>query len=83
MAGNIALNPPASDIIRSAFEKMAEGNFNVQQVWKEAVSKGLKCSKNAYLVQGQHEPLICEVLFYDIQDTINGRKKKLQKRRLS
>jgi site-specific DNA recombinase len=28
------------------------------------------------IVQGQHEPLISEALFYDVQDVLNGRKKK-------
>ncbi len=27
------------------------------------------------LVQGQHEPIISEALFYDVQDVLNGRKK--------
>jgi hypothetical protein len=27
-------------------------------------------------VQGLHEPLISESLFYDVQDTLNGRKKR-------
>ena len=102
----IASDPSTANIIKWAFEKMGEGNFNVQQIWKEAVSKGLRCSKNnfwsmihnpvycgkifipkfkdeeAHLVHGQHEPLITEALFYDIQDTINGRKKKPQKTKI-
>jgi site-specific DNA recombinase len=28
------------------------------------------------LVQGQHEPLISEALFYDVQDVLDGRKRK-------
>jgi site-specific DNA recombinase len=32
--------------------------------------------ESAYLVQGQHEPLISEVLFYKVQDVLAGRKKR-------
>ncbi len=31
--------------------------------------------EECHLVQGQHEPLITEALFYDVQDVIDGRKK--------
>ncbi|MEJ7679014.1 MAG: recombinase family protein [Segetibacter sp.] len=30
----------------------------------------------SHLVQGQHEPLISEALFYEVQDTLDGRKRK-------
>lgn len=30
------------------------------------------------LVQGQHEPLISEALFYDVQDVLDGRKKSMR-----
>lgn len=30
----------------------------------------------SHLVQGQHEPLITEALFYEVQDTLDGRKRK-------
>ncbi len=30
----------------------------------------------SYLVTGQHEPLISEALFYEVQDILDGRKKK-------
>ena len=32
--------------------------------------------EETYLVQGLHEPLISESLFYDVQDTLAGRKKR-------
>ncbi len=30
----------------------------------------------SHLVQGQHEPLISEALFFEVQDTLDGRKRK-------
>lgn len=32
--------------------------------------------EDSHLVQGQHEPLISESLFYDVQDVMDGRKKQ-------
>ena len=32
--------------------------------------------EESYLAQGQHEPLIPESLFYEVQDVLDGRKKK-------
>ena len=34
--------------------------------------------EETYWVQGLHEPLISEGLFYDVQETLNGRKKRKQ-----
>ena len=34
-------------------------------------------NEDAYLAQGLHEPLICETVFFNIQDILNGRKKEL------
>ncbi|MEJ7680244.1 MAG: recombinase family protein [Segetibacter sp.] len=31
--------------------------------------------EESFFVKGQHEPLISEALFYDVQDVLNGRKK--------
>jgi site-specific DNA recombinase len=33
--------------------------------------------EEAYMVDGQHEPLISEALFYEAQDVLNGRKRPL------
>jgi site-specific DNA recombinase len=33
--------------------------------------------EEAFFVQGQHEPLISETVFYEVQDIINGRSKKV------
>ena len=34
--------------------------------------------EESFLVQGQHEALISEALFYDVQDVLDGRKKKMR-----
>ncbi len=86
-------------IMKSAFNELASGQLNTEQVWKNARIKGLRCCKNNFwvairnplycgkifvpkykdedslVVQGQHEPLISEALFYDVQDILDGRKK--------
>ena len=87
------------DIMRLAFNELANGKFNTEQIWKMAKEKGLRCSKNnfwvairnpvycgrifipkykdeeSFMVQGQHEPLISEALFYAVQDVLDGRKR--------
>jgi site-specific DNA recombinase len=90
-----------ADILKWAFEELASGKSNTEQVWKTARSKGLRrgsknnfwvairnplyCGKifvpkykdeEAELVQGQHTPIISEALFYEVQDILDGRKKK-------
>lgn len=87
-------------ILRWAFDELASGRFNTEQIWKLAKKKGLnRGSKNNFwvairnplycgkifipkfkdeesrVVQGQHEPLISEALFYEVQDVLNDRKK--------
>ncbi len=52
--GKKIIEPDQSNapIIKWVFEELALGRFNTEQVWKQAVRKGLKCSKNnigAYL----------------------------------
>lgn len=90
------------DIMRWAFNELANGKFNTEQIWKMAQEKGLKCSKNNFwvairnpvycgiicipkykdeessMVQGQHEPIISEALFYAVQDVLDGRKKVMR-----
>ena len=96
----IALQEPDASILKWAFEEIAKGVFNTEQIYKIAKEKGLKCWKNnfwqalrnplycgkifikafkdeeSYLVNGKHEPLISEVLFYDVQDVLDGRGRK-------
>ena len=95
----IALSQPQASHMKWAFEKLAEGQYSIAEIWRMARERGLKnkissfrdaiknvgyCGKisvpankyeSAYLVQGQHEPLISEVLFYKVQDILSGRKK--------
>ena len=90
------------DIMRWAFNELANGKFNTEQIWKMAQEKGLKCSKNNFwvairnpvycgiicipkykdeessMVQGQHEPIISEAVFYAAQDVLDGRKKVMR-----
>ncbi len=93
----IAPKEPDASVLRWAFEEIAKGVFNTEQVWKIAREKGLKCSKNAFwqvirnplycgkifipqfkdeesrFVQGQHQPVISESLYYEVQDVLDGR----------
>lgn len=86
-------------IIKWAFEKVLEGQVNVEQIFKEAYKKGIRCCRanfwyllrnpvycgriylSAYKeegsrhVQGLHEPMISEALFYEVQDFLDGKKK--------
>ena len=95
----IAPKDKQGDIMRWAFNELALGRFNTEQIWKRAHEKGLICSKpnfyvairnpvycgkifipkfkdeEGFLVQGQHEPLISEALFYTVQDVLDGRKR--------
>ncbi len=99
----IAPKKDEADILKWAFQELALGRLNTEQVWKLAREKGLsRGSKNNFwvairnplycgkifipkfkdeescFVQGQHEPLISEALFYDVQDVLNGRKKVMR-----
>jgi hypothetical protein len=38
--------------------------------------RSLKMKK--VIVQGQHEPIISEALFYEVQDILDGRKRKIR-----
>ena len=96
----IAPKDPEAGIMRWVFTTIAEGRYNTEQIWKIALQKKLKCSKNnfwlairnpvycgkihvhaykdekSFYVQGQHEPLISEVLFNEVLDVLTGRRKK-------
>ena len=95
----IKIKEPEASIIKSAFEKVAEGQLNVDQIAKEVIKKGIKCCSanfwyllrnpvycgkiflSAYkdeqkrYVQGIHQPIISEALFYEVQDCLDGKKK--------
>lgn len=96
----IKLDELQAGIMKWAFEKLREGTFNAEQIYKQAREKGLKCTKSnfwvnirnplycgkifiprykdeeSHFVKGQHEPLISETIFYDVQDVLDGRKRK-------
>lgn len=90
---------PAASIIKWVFEEVATGHFAVEQIWKEALAKGLKCGRTpfwyalrnpaycgkvlvsrykneeTFFAPGQHEPIISEELFYEVQDVLDGKKR--------
>jgi len=49
-------------IMKWVFEELAREQFNTEQVWKMAKSKGLKCSKNAFWLAIRN-PLYCGKIF--------------------
>lgn len=49
-------------IIKWVFEELALGRFNTEQVWKQAVRKGLKCSKNNFWLAIRN-PVYCGQIF--------------------
>ncbi|MBL7710495.1 MAG: recombinase family protein [Chitinophagaceae bacterium] len=90
---------PAASIMKWVFEELSKGQFAVEQIYREALLKGLRCKRTpfwyaihnpaycgkvlvsaykdepAYYANGQHEPIISESLFNDVQDLLNGKKK--------
>jgi site-specific DNA recombinase len=58
----IAPKEPDAEILKWAFNEVNKGVFNTEQVWKQARTKGLKCSKNAFW-QVLRNPLYCGKLF--------------------
>lgn len=97
----IAIHETNGPLIKWAFEELAKGLYNTEQIWRLARKKGLTWSKNNFwvairnpvycgrifipkykeedsrIVQGSHEPIISEALFYEVQDVLDGRKRKL------
>lgn len=95
----IAPKEPEASVIRWAFEKIAEGVFNTEQVCNMAKEKGFSGTKSLFwttirnpvycgkilipkykeeesrLVKGQHEPIVSESLYYQVQDVLDGRKR--------
>ncbi len=95
----IAPVEPEASAMKWVFEKLGEGQLNVEQIMKEAQKKGVKCCRSNFWnllrnpvycgriyisgykeevsrhVQGLHQPIISESLFYEVQDYLNGKKK--------
>jgi site-specific DNA recombinase len=100
----ITPNEPQASILRWAFEEIAAGVYNTEQIFKRAKEKGFKATRSLFwfairnpvycgkiivpkhkdeetvFVKGQHEPIISEALFYDVQDVLDvrGRKYRLK-----
>ena len=94
----IAPHPIYGTIMKEAFEELSKGQLAINEIWRTAVSKGLKCGKNqfwvsmrnpvycgklfvprhleeeAMIVQGQHQPIISEDIYNEVQDVLDGRK---------
>jgi len=98
----ITLKEPQAGTMKWVFEKLADGSYNAEALYKLAKGKGITCSKSnfwmnirnplycgkifipkfkdeeAHFVKGQHEPLVSEGLFYQVQDVLDGRKRRYQ-----
>eukprot|EP01037_Dinobryon_pediforme_P007934 gene7934-8006_t len=60
----IAPKQPEAGLMQWVFTELATGNYNGEQ------------DEEMQFVKGQHEPIISEALFYEVQDVLNGNKKK-------
>ncbi|WP_246104195.1 recombinase family protein [Mucilaginibacter corticis] len=98
----IGIDEEQGEIMKWAFEELSKGMFPSEQIFREAVKKGLNCKKNNFLyairnpvycgrilivkykdedahtVKGQHEAIIPESLFYDVQDILDGKKRLMK-----
>lgn len=96
----IAFHEPHATIMKWAFTEIARGAYAVEEVWRQARRKGLKCGKTSFwralenpvyygkievkgyrdeeyrLVDGVHDELISEKIFYDVQDAIDSKRKR-------
>jgi site-specific DNA recombinase len=93
---------PDASVIRWAFEEIAKGIFNTEQIFNEACIRGFNRAKSlfhfamrnpvycgkifvpkfkdeeAQFTKSQHEPIISEELFYQVQDVLDGRGRQYQ-----
>jgi site-specific DNA recombinase len=96
----IAINEPQAKVLRWAFEEIAKGVFNTEQIYLLAREKGFTGVKSLFwfairnpvycgkifvpkykdeessYVKAQHEPIVTEYLFEQVQDVLDGRKRK-------
>ena len=87
--------------IKIAFDELALGTYDIEEVRRRCNERGLKCSRSNFwnLVRnplycgkiyispykneeatfstGIHTPLVTETLFYEVQDVLNGKRKRL------
>ena len=90
---------PQAGIVRWAFEQVAKGILNIDDIRRKVNEKGMNCSKSNFytllknpvycgkiivpeyrdeqrcLVQGQHEPIVSEALFFEVQEVLEGKKR--------
>ena len=95
----IAPKEPGAGILKWAFNTLANGQYQVEQIYKEVNKKGFTVCKSGFwnllrnpvycgkiltcgwkekhktYVPGQHEPIITETLFNEVQDFLDGKKK--------
>jgi site-specific DNA recombinase len=96
----IAPIDPQATILRGAFQELAAGTYNTEQIYKMAKAKGFGATRSLFwfairnpvycgkifvpkhkdeesrFVKGQHEPIISEALFYEVQDVLDGRGRR-------
>jgi site-specific DNA recombinase len=96
----IAPIDPQASILRWAFQELAAGIYNTEQIYKMAKAKGFAATRSLFwfairnpvycgkifipkhkdeesrFVKGQHEPIISEALFYEVQDVLDGRGRR-------
>lgn len=95
----IAQKEPDASILKWAFHTIAQGQYQVEQIFKEVNKKGFKVCKSGFwnilrnpvycgkiltcgwkdlhktYVPGQHEAIISETTFSEVQDFLDGKKK--------
>ncbi|MFI5138350.1 MAG: recombinase family protein [Sphingobacteriales bacterium] len=58
----IAPKSPDGDILKWAFEELADGRYSIAQIWRMARQKGLKCGKNGFWI-AMRNPVYCGKIF--------------------
>ena len=51
-----------ASLIRWIFEKLSEGTFNAEQIWKQSLVRGFKCSKHGFWIIIRN-PVYCGKIF--------------------
>jgi site-specific DNA recombinase len=96
----IAPDEKKAALVREAFEELASGQYNLEEVRRRLSKKGMKCSRSNFqrlmrnpvyagkihvpafkdeseaYVQGQHESILEENLFWQVQEILDGRTPK-------
>lgn len=96
---HIVIDERAAEMVRWIYQKIAEGIFNSEQIYKLSKEHGFNKTKSLFwdiirnptycgkifvrkykdeesqIVKGQHEPIMSEALYYDVQDVLDGRKR--------